>query len=110
LPTDVDYIRAGSVTAPGGVNVAAGVAKVNSVLGKLRSIVGVGPGAVVPPPTWQNNTGGTKEPTYVPTKMNIQISAIPIVTRNDISNKFSLEKYGTGELLRGSKNNTGGIW
>jgi hypothetical protein len=48
--------------------------------------------------------------TYVPTKMQIAITCIPIVTRNDISNNFSLKKYATGELLQGSKHNGGGIW
>ena len=42
--------------------------------------------------------------------MQIQLTAVPIVTRNDISNNFSLAKYGTGELLRGTKRSGGGIW
>jgi hypothetical protein len=50
------------------------------------------------------------EATYVPTKIQLQITCIPIVTRNDISNKFSLKEYATGELLRGSKRSGGGIW
>jgi hypothetical protein len=42
--------------------------------------------------------------------MQIQISAVPIVTRNDISNKFSLTEYATGKLLRGTQRQGGGIW
>ena len=44
--------------------------------------------------------------------MQIQISAVPIVTRNDISRNFSLKDYATGNLLRGSKRKQGGggIW
>ena len=42
--------------------------------------------------------------------MQIQITAIPIVTRNDISNNFSLRDYATGALLQGSKRKGGGIW
>jgi hypothetical protein len=38
------------------------------------------------------------------------IGAVPVVTRNDISNNFSLEKYATGQLLRGTKRQGGGIW
>ena len=39
------------------------------------------------------------------------ISAVPIVTRNDISNDFSVEKYATGVLLQGSvRSGRGGIW
>jgi hypothetical protein len=51
------------------------------------------------------------QPTYVPTKIQISLVAYPIVTRNDISNNFSLEKYATGKLLQGRKNpGGGGIW
>ena len=42
--------------------------------------------------------------------MTITLSCAPMITRKDISNRFSLDKYGSGELLRGSKNNSGGIW
>jgi hypothetical protein len=57
-----------------------------------------------------NNPTNT-EPTYVPTKIQISLVAYPIVTRNDISNNFSLEKYATGKLLQGRKNpGGGGIW
>ena len=69
----------------------------------------INPGAVTAPPDWQTETG-TKEPTYVPTKINLTITAIPIVTRNDISNKFSLKDYATGALLRGTRRAGGGIW
>ena len=50
------------------------------------------------------------QPTYVPTKIQISLTAYPIVTRNDISNKFSLKDYATGSLLQGSRRNGGGIW
>jgi hypothetical protein len=50
------------------------------------------------------------EATYVPTKLSITIAASPVVTRNDISNKFSLQEYATGKLLRGSQRSGGGIW
>jgi hypothetical protein len=33
-----------------------------------------------------------------------------MVTRNDISNRFSVRDYATGALLQGSKNKGGGIW
>jgi hypothetical protein len=42
--------------------------------------------------------------------MQIAIAAVPIVSRNDISNRFSLRDYATGGLLQGSKTGTGGIW
>lgn len=53
---------------------------------------------------------GTKDPTYVPTKINISISAVPIVSRYDISNRFSVKDYASGKLLNGVKQAGGGIW
>ena len=114
LPTDVDYIKAGSTATPAGVNRGNNPAQPKSggseQAGAARlSSSGINPGAVSAPPDWQRDTG-TKEPTYVPTKISLSITAIPIVTRNDISNKFSLKEYATGALLRGSKRAGGGIW
>jgi hypothetical protein len=118
LPNDVDYIRATSTyTDPAGTNSSGSnipdpsdvrFARMNS--SKIRG------GAKIPdtnfgnPKLSSNNTGGTVDATYVPTKLTIQINAYPIVSRNDISRRFSLEKYATGQLLRGSKQNSGGIW
>lgn len=114
LPTDVDYIRAGTTTTTAGVNKGASQSKVNTnVQSNGRTAGSIGPGGTVPPPKFTNVPGGTIEPTYVPTKMQISISAIPIITRNDISNNFSVKDYATGALLRGMKGNkriSGGIW
>ncbi len=43
---------------------------------------------------------GTEQPTYVPTKISISISAVPIVSRYDVSNVFSLKDYSNGKLIR----------
>lgn len=43
---------------------------------------------------------GTEEPTYVPTKINFSISAVPIVSRYDVSNEFSLKNYSNGALIK----------
>jgi ligand-binding sensor protein len=115
LPVDVDYIRAGSTDTPAGVSRAnnPAVAKPNGTpqSGASRlSSTGLNPGAVAPPPAWASTNFGTVEPTYVPTKINLSITAVPIITRSDISNVFSLKKYATGELLRGNKRSGGGIW
>jgi hypothetical protein len=66
-------------------------------------------GATTGSPNWSYSASSQK-PTYVPTKMQMQITAVPIVTRYDISNKFSLAKYGTGQLLQGTQRAGGGIW
>ena len=109
LPTDVDYIRASSQTNQPGQNLSRQQTPVNSdSLTKLRTVYN---GLTKTQPTWTNqNSLINSEATYVPTKMQIQLTAVPIVTRNDISNNFSLAKYGTGELLRGTKRSGGGIW
>lgn len=86
LPVDVDYICATSESTDAGTT-------------ENGSSNGFPPNKTAP-----------VQPTYVPTKIQIQITAVPIVSRNDISNVFSLEKYATGELLQGKNRTTGGIW
>jgi len=40
--------------------------------------------------------------TYVPTKINLQISCIPLMSRYEVSNRFSLKDYANGNLVRGN--------
>jgi len=108
-PTDVDYIRAGSQTNQPGVNIS----QQNSILNSfVPSVVRTAINGLAPklPNFSTQNSMINSEATYVPTKIQLQITCIPIVTRNDISNKFSLKEYATGALLRGSKRSGGGIW
>lgn len=109
LPTDVDYIRAGSQTSEPGNNTAGQTTPVNTDPASLARILSSNLGPKVPNFQRQAATINS-DATYVPTKMSITITCIPVVTRNDISNNFSLEKYATGALLQGSKRNGGGIW
>jgi hypothetical protein len=122
LPTDVDYIRASaSATTSAGVNKAPAQppnntpnpisnARLNSSNTPIAT-GGVTPATVFGQQTLiQSPSASSRTPTYVPTKMNISRTANPIVTRNDISNRFSVRDYATGKLLQGSKNSTVGIW
>jgi hypothetical protein len=118
LPVDVDYINAyptNNSSAIGGVNMQPfmpQIAKWISPLDRIRALTSkIQPGGLPPPPAFQRSQN-INEITRVPTKINIQLTAIPIVTRNAISNQFSLQKYATGELMRGSVNPKagGGIW
>lgn len=114
LPNDVDYIRASSPTLLSGVDSSAYNPKgIDQSISELRLQGGQTPlnvGALVSPPNFGNKATNT-QPTYVPTKIQISITAFPIVTRNDISNRFSVKDYATGALLQGSKRATGGgIW
>jgi len=114
LPNDVDYIRAGSPTLLSGVS-STGYDSGNDMLVddgvscRRLKVNGLNFGGTESAPNWSKSTN--TQPTYVPTKMQINITAYPIVTRSDISNNFSLKKYATGELLQGSiRPNGGGIW
>ena len=111
LPNDVDYIRASSPTLLSGVDSTAYNAKggtppiTETRLGVLNT------GATASPPNFGNFKATNTHPTYVPTKISISITAFPMVTRNDISNRFSVKDYATGKLLQGRKNpGGGGIW
>jgi hypothetical protein len=113
LPNDVDYIRAASPTLLSGVN-STGYNSGNDVVaddgvsGRRLQVNGLNFGGTESAPNWQKQSN--TQPTYVPTKIQIALVAYPIVTRNDISNKFSLAEYATGKLLQGSKRSGGGIW
>ncbi len=112
LPTDVDYIRAGIPTTAPGVNKGAETSKNNSpnAAAERGALAGLGPGGSAIPPIFNVNYS-TKTPTYVPTKIALSITAVPIISRNVISNDFSLKEYATGKLLRGSERPRGkGIW
>ena len=110
LPNDVDYIRASAPTLAAGVSTAGYTTASNSTSptnSRLNS-AGLNTGGTAAAPQFQTNSNS--QPTYVPTKMQIQITALPMVTRNDISNNFSLKQYATGALLRGTQNKRAGIW
>ena len=115
LPTDVDYIRATTSTTTGGVNRSASNTPDNSTdisSTRLQS----GQGNLIrngEPRAAQFSTApaGSTEPTYVPTRIQMQLSAYPLVSRNVVSAAFSLKDYATGKLMRGIDNvRRGGLW
>lgn len=113
LPTDVDYIRASYYTSDEpGVSQASNNTFSNPGATTVRLPQYLKPGGVQGPPQWKTAFPSSLEPTYVPTAMQIQLQAQPIVTRNDISRRFSLEGYASGDFYRGSvgKTNGRGIW
>lgn len=110
LPTDVDYIRAGAPTLQAGQS-SAGYNTPNNSLNPATARMqtnNLPAGAGQAAPNWTTQTN--IEPTYVPTKLQLTITAFPIITRKDISNNFSVKDYATGALLRGRQNSNGGIW
>jgi hypothetical protein len=104
LPTDVDYIRASSSTTLAGVSKSAeqGPKGPSNASSNRKQTNRVPPGGVGSAPVWEKpaNSLINSPPTYVPTKMKMLITCIPIVTRNDISTKFSLRAYATGALIK----------
>lgn len=104
LPDDVDYIRARSVTVSG-ANLLQRRARSNNGFGAESTsadrldAAGLSAGGLYIPPA--PPTLGTNSPTYVPTKMEIAITLLPIQTRAQVSQQFSLEKFGNGNLQKG---------
>ena len=113
LPNDVDYIRTSSPNnfglnlldrynqTPGpsraGSGPLAGVTRLaNALLTKGAQPPQPGPYNAVPGMV-SNQTPAS----YVPTKMEIDITLIPVQTRSQLSKIFSLQGFANGDLLRG---------
>lgn len=109
LPNDVDYIRTGSSVTGSGTNLAAYQLKVNTstVSNRRLGAAGLQPGGGLKAPQFQNLSN--TQATYIPTKMQFQITAFPIVVREQISNEFSLSAYAQGKLASAT-DKRGGIW
>jgi hypothetical protein len=44
---------------------------------------------------------GTGQTTYVPTKMELQLTLLPVQTRQQVSQQFSVKNFANGNLLKG---------
>lgn len=104
LPDDVDYIRARSVSV-NGTNLlqkrdrqTVSNGSDSTSAGRLQGAGLSAGGIFIPPPP---PTLGMDKPTYVPTKMEISITLLPIQTRAQLSQEFSLAKFANGNLVRG---------
>ena len=103
LPPDVDYIRAGQPLSNGTdllnnrtrTTIASNPLSfainrlLNNALSKGAEDNKIAPGNL---PTGM---------TYVPTKMEISISLLPVQSRQQVSTQFSLKQFGQGNLLKG---------
>lgn len=99
LPNNVDYIKTSSTST---------TASVSTQLPRLAG-TGAAKGGVLPPA----NFAPLQEPdtiSWVPSKIQLQITCVPMLSRNAVSNKFSLEQYATGALLNGIGKPGGGFW
>jgi hypothetical protein len=106
LPTDVDYIRAYSPNVNNSSmlqqrqSVNSGFSAFLSQSAKNLLNAGLPVGGTTIPPAPQL-LGTSTQPTYVPTKMTISLSLLPIQSRQQVSQKFSLRQYANGDLLKG---------
>ena len=109
LPEDVDYIRASVAN-----NVGLNASTISNVLNSVVAAGGISgnarlaaafttPGALPITPFGSINTPNNASgvPTYVPTKMSVTISLLPMNSRQQISQQFSLKGFANGNLLRG---------
>jgi hypothetical protein len=109
LPNEVDYIRTNgpnnfgpnmsnrqtpTASSPGGANFSGAIRLANALLNK---------GAIPQLPAanpLRSSVNNTNEFTYVPTKMEIDITLIPVQTRSQVSKQFSLKEFANGNLLK----------
>ena len=113
LPEDVDYIR-----ARGRQSTSAGITQGGNGLMWRRTLASTPTASYNLSSIWARLTGanlpqggmnipepppnlGVNSPTYVPTKITMTLTLLPMPTRSQISQQFSLEKYANGNLLRG---------
>jgi hypothetical protein len=104
LPSDVDYIRAGSPNQLGTNQINQRdrqSVSTGSLFGGLNRLAAalLTKGAIPqrpPPPSL-----GTNRPTYVPTKIELSFTLLPIQSRNQVSKQFSLENFANGNLIKG---------
>lgn len=110
LPADVDYIRAGSSnnmqlnqnqlrnkqveTTNNSLRSVSRLA--NALLSSGRSLP-KGAVSTVPVPAGPN----TQNPTYVPTKMEMSITLLPVQSRQQVSQVFNLQEFANGNQLKG---------
>lgn len=115
LPNDVDYIK---TTAPVSkfesnfedslINTLYTEMGISNSQSQDRLGEGLKPGGTCPAPKF--NFAPKDITTWVPTKIQLSIGCIPIMSRNQVSNYFSLNDYASGYLVKGTTRPGGGMW
>jgi len=107
LPADVNYIRAQSTVVNGSNQLAARTRQTtlgNPIASTVQRLASLGqkifPGAVTAPFAPQGSLAAGN-PTYVPTKMDINLSLLPVQSRSQVSQQFSVRGFANGNLLKG---------
>jgi hypothetical protein len=112
LPDNVDYIRATNVNnygtnllsrryqSPGSRSQIAGLgATANRIV--AAGLEKFFPDPKPAPNTVVANVNNMQLANYVPTKMEIDITLIPVQTRSQVSKQFSLKGFANGDLIKG---------
>jgi len=117
LPNDVDYISISPNNV--GLNLSNRLGQVGSSpvstissainrLGNLFNIIsgqpgvprGARPGERADLGVVNQTVRGTGQTTYVPTKIDLSITLLPVQTRSQVSKQFSVKEFSNGNLLR----------
>jgi hypothetical protein len=108
LPTDVDYIRAGAPNNYGNLfsqrakSGGFSTSPFDAVLSRLQSAnLPLTPDISPTPSMITQNVNNLTGATYVPTKIEINLTLLPTNTRAQVSQQFSLKKYADGSLIKG---------
>jgi len=108
LPTDVDYIRAGAPNNYGNLfsqrakSGGFSTSPFGAVLSRLQSAnLPLTPDTSPTPSMITQNVDNLTGATYVPTKIEINLTLLPTNTRAQVSQQFSLKKYADGSLIKG---------
>lgn len=110
LPQDVDYIQTMAPAPAGSDSVLNDImnADIDDQLKQNRLGSQCTVGGVVPKTQFMSVPKDIA--TWVPTKISLSISCIPIMSRNQASNYFSLNDYASGKLIKGQSRAGGGMW
>jgi hypothetical protein len=106
LPADVNYIRSSATFNTNGTNMltqrestSTPTNSLSYTIERLKNL-GIPKGAQsLRPPSPQ--LGQDTPSTYVPTKMDINITLYPMQSRKDVSQIFSVAEFANGNLLKG---------
>lgn len=111
LPENVDYVRAGSFNVNGSTLLTrrtrdtlpsnsfdSALRRLQTLGQQLGLIKGADPKTVAQ--SFSQNLGGDR-PTYVPTQIEVTIVLLPVQTRKQVSEEFSVKLFAQGNLLRG---------
>ena len=112
LPPDVDYIRAlapnnygtNLLTQRARTGATAGSPLMASAMRLLGTLTKPPVGATATPPTpsmINQNVNNTSQATYVPTKIELSITLLPINTRSQVSTQFNMKEFASGALVKG---------